>query len=98
PNVHSYYQLTILQSINLSPFLQNFDFLLYLRDKIVQKFVLDLFLRYQSRYQSLECELHYLIDLSERSEEHTSELQSRFDLVCRLLLEKKKLRRTQLRC
>src|SRR5699024_12667495 len=25
----------------------------------------------------------------ERSEEHTSELQSRFDLVCRLLLEKK---------
>src|SRR5438067_3552742 len=27
-----------------------------------------------------------------RSEEHTSELQSRFDLVCRLLLEKKKMR------
>src|SRR5438067_4747040 len=26
-----------------------------------------------------------------RSEEHTSELQSRFDLVCRLLLEKKKI-------
>src|SRR5207249_5362544 len=33
-----------------------------------------------------------LIRLSQeqRSEEHTSELQSRFDLVCRLLLEKKK--------
>src|SRR5438874_8503058 len=28
----------------------------------------------------------------ERSEEHTSELQSRRDLVCRLLLEKKKRR------
>src|SRR5699024_6095851 len=28
--------------------------------------------------------------LDERSEEHTSELLSRFDLVCRLLLEKKK--------
>src|SRR5690349_22532463 len=28
-----------------------------------------------------------------RSEEHTSELQSRRDLVCRLLLEKKKTRR-----
>src|SRR5437868_12085040 len=28
--------------------------------------------------------------LLDRSEEHTSELQSRFDLVCRLLLEKKK--------
>src|SRR5699024_12758554 len=27
----------------------------------------------------------------QRSEEHTSELQSRFDLVCRLLLEKKKI-------
>src|SRR5207249_11219622 len=29
-----------------------------------------------------------------RSEEHTSELQSRFDLVCRLLLEKKKTKNT----
>src|SRR5699024_12058350 len=28
--------------------------------------------------------------LQVRSEEHTSELQSRFDIVCRLLLEKKK--------
>src|SRR6266704_797492 len=28
-------------------------------------------------------------DLVQRSEEHTSELQSRFDVVCRLLLEKK---------
>src|SRR5437868_13117756 len=32
----------------------------------------------------------------ERSEEHTSELQSRFDLVCRLLLEKKKKNTTEL--
>src|SRR5438445_1989680 len=30
-------------------------------------------------------------DLASRSEEHTSELQSRQYLVCRLLLEKKKL-------
>src|SRR5699024_11742034 len=29
------------------------------------------------------------IEPARRSEEHTSELQSRFDLVCRLLLEKK---------
>src|SRR5699024_12714230 len=29
--------------------------------------------------------------VGDRSEEHTSELQSRFDLVCRLLLEKKKI-------
>src|SRR3712207_7428254 len=32
----------------------------------------------------------YAISLAERSEEHTSELQSRQYLVCRLLLEKKK--------
>src|SRR5689334_24863944 len=31
----------------------------------------------------------HLADLFERSEEHTSELQSQFHLVCRLLLEKK---------
>src|SRR5207249_11803132 len=31
--------------------------------------------------------------IAARSEEHTSELQSRFDLVCRLLLEKKKITR-----
>src|SRR5690349_24987229 len=30
-----------------------------------------------------------------RSEEHTSELQSRRDLVCRLLLEKKKIKRNE---
>src|SRR5699024_11801273 len=33
---------------------------------------------------------------TDRSEEHTSELQSRFDLVCRLLLEKKKKEQQQL--
>src|SRR6266496_3931308 len=32
---------------------------------------------------------------AKRSEEHTSELQSRRDLVCRLLLEKKKKTRSQ---
>src|SRR5207249_10439242 len=35
--------------------------------------------------------------LEDRSEEHTSELQSRFDLVCRLLLEKKKKHTVRLR-
>src|SRR5699024_11492108 len=34
--------------------------------------------------------LNILRALSRRSEEHTSELQSRFDVVCRLLLAKKK--------
>src|SRR5437868_13114182 len=34
-----------------------------------------------------------ILDAELRSEEHTSELQSRFDLVCRLLLEKKNKKR-----
>src|SRR2546429_6175461 len=33
----------------------------------------------------------HAVDGIERSEEHTSELQSRLHLVCRLLLEKKKV-------
>src|SRR5699024_11329468 len=38
-----------------------------------------------------EYNVHFLYDTQLlRSEEHTSELQSRFDLVCRLLLVKKK--------
>src|SRR2546422_3739544 len=36
--------------------------------------------------------------LHSRSEEHTSELQSRLHLVCRLLLEKKKKHRTAIEC
>src|SRR2546422_8310709 len=37
---------------------------------------------------------HYC-SVDNRSEEHTSELQSRLHLVCRLLLEKKKRKNTQ---
>src|SRR5699024_1410261 len=48
----------------------------------------------EGRHQEIESELRKLKDKNKvykgvRSEEHTSELQSRFDLVCRLLLEKK---------
>src|SRR5699024_11982546 len=39
---------------------------------------------------SVSVALGLTMALAVRSEEHTSELQSRFDLVCRLLLEKKK--------
>src|SRR5438874_8535187 len=35
------------------------------------------------------------VTVQSRSEEHTSELQSRRDLVCRLLLEKKKKKKTR---
>src|SRR5699024_11684117 len=34
--------------------------------------------------------ISFAVVLSSRSEEHTSELQSRFDIVCRLLLERQK--------
>src|SRR3712207_8766212 len=40
--------------------------------------------------QDFDLSFGSLIGLSTRSEEHTSELQSRQYLVCRLLLEKKK--------
>src|SRR6266536_5504968 len=41
-------------------------------------------------YRVAACRSIQLLVLLARSEEHTSELQSRVDLVCRLLLEKKK--------
>src|SRR2546422_6174036 len=43
-----------------------------------------------ARLSHLRLRLSKLSSVSERSEEHTSELQSRLHLVCRLLLEKKK--------
>src|SRR5690349_23920793 len=42
------------------------------------------------RLRRLRPPWHHPHDHHRRSEEHTSELQSRRDLVCRLLLEKKK--------
>src|SRR5699024_11400438 len=43
-----------------------------------------------SRVADSNSDYDWLYEISmPRSEEHTSELQSRFDLVCRLLLEKK---------
>src|SRR5207248_6758454 len=50
--------------------------------------------RWSQRYdERLLEQLIYMpeVTLLERSEEHTSELQSPYDLVCRLLLEKKKI-------
>src|SRR5260221_3599306 len=45
---------------------------------------------YLSRNQHDKVHLLRRILVGDRSEEHTSELQSHSDLVCRLLLEKKK--------
>src|SRR5256885_9899746 len=41
------------------------------------------------------CRVHCIDDFVDRSEEHTSELQSPCNLVCRLLLEKKKYQAKQ---
>src|SRR5689334_23739229 len=56
-------------------------------------------------YQRVGVSEYFLFDPEGRSEEHTSELQSQFHLVCRLLLEKKKrarstcaLHRAHVRC
>src|SRR5437868_11818020 len=43
-----------------------------------------------TRKERVDPLVHGVPPIDKRSEEHTSELQSRFDLVCRLLLEKKK--------
>src|SRR5260370_6276997 len=45
----------------------------------------------ESRYDSLY--ISNFVTMNVRSEEHTSELQSHLNLVCRLLLEKKKKNR-----
>src|SRR2546422_8024433 len=45
---------------------------------------------FQLLLELLELPLPQFLELKQRSEEHTSELQSRLHLVCRLLLEKKK--------
>src|SRR5260370_1919067 len=39
-----------------------------------------------------------VLSIGERSEEHTSELQSHLNLVCRLLLEKKKHHKPYIHC
>src|SRR5689334_24294687 len=51
------------------------------------------------RYSSGMPNMEYVLrgHAGERSEEHTSELQSQFHLVCRLLLEKKKEASLQVR-
>src|SRR5438067_7963514 len=48
----------------------------------------------QRLIQLIVLRFNYIPSGRKRSEEHTSELQSRFDLVCRLLLEKKKKKKT----
>src|SRR2546430_17215011 len=48
--------------------------------------------RMPRRLRVWHCRMRRRAARSERSEEHTSELQSQSNLVCRLLLEKKKIK------
>src|SRR2546422_6401182 len=52
---------------------------------------LDLHLHLPEGFEPFEPRMRQLLRERVRSEEHTSELQSRLHLVCRLLLEKKKI-------
>src|SRR5699024_11278133 len=82
------------------------DLLLRLYFRLVKGLVLDEFDGYyplfdsykgQDRLTNRVCVVNLFAirsidpNVRRRSEEHTSELQSRFDIVCRLLLEKKKI-------
>src|SRR5438132_5943985 len=51
--------------------------------------------RKNGRRRSVTCSTRSRPAIRCRSEEHTSELQSHSDLVCRLLLEKKKKKKTE---
>src|SRR5699024_8131208 len=55
-----------------------------------QKYLIE----YEKMKKHEEVKNEFFANISHRSEEHTSELQSRFDLVCRLLLEKKTIQNT----
>src|SRR5690625_7710624 len=52
-----------------------------------------MYILFYNRLEPATSNAFYLEEKAKRSEEHTSELQSRGHLVCRLLLEKKKARR-----
>src|SRR5260370_26318990 len=55
---------------------------------------LGLFARKGHKWAFITGMIFYAVDAIPRSEEHTSELQSHLNLVCRLLLEKKKQKYT----
>src|SRR2546427_5487657 len=60
------------------------------------RFVLDT--QYEDGHSAIEARLTERLGDAGRSEEHTSELQSQSNLVCRLLLEKKNKKKGELGC
>src|SRR5690606_40132417 len=74
---HSYNYNKLCYNSNIKPIFENSEGEKYFLKKIVSKFLVN----------HLQV---FIFSEMLRSEEHTSELQSRENLVCRLLLEKKK--------
>src|SRR5699024_12006224 len=76
--------IKVMQESSVGPALSmNFD---------MRKDVRGVFMAKKETLLSL-ANVHAVNERGQRSEEHTSELQSRFDLVCRLLLEQKENKR-----
>src|SRR5215203_7137980 len=76
---------------SVSSFLSSFFFLMIRRPPRSTLFpYTTLFRAHQGSHRLVSLKTGPTIERPERSEEHTSELQSRQYLVCRLLLEKKK--------
>src|SRR5690606_21627181 len=67
-----------------------YDLLTGLEDAIITAFQHHSTININKLTPTTEVIFQYIEENMERSEEHTSELQSRENLVCRLLLEKKK--------
>src|SRR5699024_12740294 len=91
PTISTLFPYTTLFRSHLINLLQRLSFSLWEQEKNMEKHDKA---EYGKNHISLPCNIlkrrgHKHGRLM-RSEEHTSELQSRFDLVCRLLLEKKK--------
>src|SRR5690606_40971256 len=67
----------------------------FLHFERLEMFVVEIRLQKNTGKMFSNCGIFMEVKLRKRSEEHTSELQSRENLVCRLLLEKKKKQHQQ---
>src|SRR5438094_6592087 len=93
---------SISRSAHVRPLLHLFFFLMIRRPPrstlfpyttLFRSLSLDHALQGLSHQRAVRAVARHLANQQKRSEEHTSELQSPYDLVCRLLLEKKKRQR-----
>src|SRR5699024_11276167 len=90
---HNFHAFALCQYLHSFYFLALFDY--EIACPLVQLISLFAFYKLHNSYVNRSflggTNVRHFCSFPARSEEHTSELQSRFELVCRLLLEKKKL-------